>query len=113
MRNLSITAVMAFLAGWWCCQKYQDSNQLLIERAAQQTAAQIQRSFAATARVVEDKLQELKANERHTEKIIRTEVVKPVFNHVCATDDYVRLFNDATERDERILSGKSVNPLSD
>lgn len=107
--RLLIVAIAAFAAGWWCCQKYQDSNQLLIERAVQAAAVETQTSIAEGARVLEDKLQDLKANERHTERVIRTEVVKPVFNNVCASDDYVRLFNEATERDERILSGKPAN----
>lgn len=109
MRQLLIVAVVAFVAGWWCCQKYQDSQQLLIERAAAETAAKIETSIAGTSRIVEEKLQELKANERHTEKIIRTEVVKPVFSNVCATDDYVRMFNESVDRDERTLSGKPIN----
>ncbi|SFC49862.1 hypothetical protein [Pragia fontium] len=109
MRWLLGAVVVAFAAGWWFSLQYQDSQQLLIERAARKAAVEIQTSIAATAQVVENKLQDLRANERHTEKVIRTEVVKPVFNNVCATDDYMRLFNDATERDESILSGKSIN----
>lgn len=113
MRWLCIVAVFAFGAGWWVCDLYQDSQQLVIEKAVAAAAVKTDASIAQSAQIVENKMQELKANERHTEKVIRTEIIKPVFNNVCATDDYVRLFNESTARDEKTLSGKSDNEMPD
>ncbi|ELP5444167.1 hypothetical protein QTT22_002061 [Salmonella enterica] len=36
-------------------------------------------------------------------------VVKPVFTNVCLSDDFVRMYNDATASTERALSGKPEN----
>ncbi|WP_140920166.1 hypothetical protein [Limnobaculum xujianqingii] len=113
MRLLFVVAVVAFLSGWWVSGLYQDSQQRLIEQAAAKAAAKIDMSITASARLVENKLQELKANERHTEKIIRTEMVKPVFSNVCASDDFVRLFNESSERAEATLAGKSADRMPD
>ncbi len=109
MRVLWAVAIVAFLAGWWVSGLYQDSQQRQIEKAAMAAAAKIDVSISATARTVEERLQELKANERHTERVIRTEIVKPVFNNVCASDDFVRLFNESAERAEKTLAGKSAH----
>lgn len=107
----------AFFAGWYGAGLYQDSQQLLIERAATETAAKnrqyTEQIASDSARLLESKLEELRANEIHTEKVIQKELVKPVFSNICASDEYVRLFNAAAERTERALSGKPVNPLPD
>jgi hypothetical protein len=55
----------------------------------------------------------LKANEIHTERETRTEVIKPVFSNVCASDEYVRLFNQSVDKAERTLSGKPASALPD
>ena len=73
--------------------------------------ALIQGVSSASARQLEIKLQELHANEVHTERIIHTETVKPVFRAVCATDEYVRLFNGSVDQAERTLAGQPDGPL--
>ncbi|MGQ5792605.1 hypothetical protein ACUNIY_09225 [Serratia sp. IR-2025] len=104
-----------FWAGWFTAGLYGDSQQLIIERAATAGAEKSRRyteqMAGESARLLESKLAELSANETHTERVIRTEVVKPVFSNVCATAEYVRLFNAATDRAERTLSGQFVGPL--
>ncbi|MEG9833317.1 hypothetical protein [Serratia marcescens] len=104
-----------FWAGWFTAGLYSDSQQLIIERAATAGAEKSRRyteqMAGESARLLESKLAELSANETHTERVIRTEVVKPVFSNVCATAEYVRLFNAATDRAERTLSGQFVGPL--
>lgn len=69
--------------------------------------AAIQGVSSASAKQLEEKLQELHGNEIHTERVIHTETIKPVFRNVCATDEYVRLFNGSVDQAERTLSGKS------
>jgi hypothetical protein len=71
----------------------------------------IQGVSSESARVLDDKLQDIRSNEIHTERLIHTEIIKPVFTHICATDEYVRLFNDSVERDERTLSGKPADDV--
>lgn len=104
-----------FCAGWFTAGLYSDSQQLVIERAATAGAEQSRRytenMAGESARLLENKLAELSANETHTERVIRTEVVKPIFSSVCATAEYVRLFNAATDSAERTLSGQFVGPM--
>ncbi|WP_260679776.1 hypothetical protein [Serratia liquefaciens] len=66
----------------------------------------IQGVSSESAQLLETKLQELHGNEIHTERVIHTETIKPVFRNVCATDEYVRLFNHSVDQAERTLSGK-------
>lgn len=106
---------VVFAAGWFTAGLYSDSQQLIIERAAtagaEKSRLYTQKMASESARLLEEKLSELKANESHTERVIRTEVVKPVFSTVCATDDYVRLFNAASASAERTLSGKFADQM--
>lgn len=60
----------------------------------------------ASAEALEGRLLALHENEVVVEKHFTTEIIKPVFTHVCATDEYVRLFNESSEAAERALSGK-------
>ncbi|HFJ4329188.1 hypothetical protein [Serratia liquefaciens] len=120
--NLSPIALLlalgaAFGCGWTAAGWYQDSQQLVIERAAaagaEQSRRYTERMAGASARLLEQKLEALRGNEIRTEREIRTETVKPVFRNVCATDEFVRLFNAATDRAERALSGQPAQPLPD
>ncbi|WP_411705649.1 hypothetical protein [Edaphovirga cremea] len=67
----------------------------------------------ASAKKLEGQLKELRGNEIRTERVIHTETIKPVFSNVCATDDYVRLFNAGVDRYERALSGQSDSAMPD
>jgi hypothetical protein len=106
-----------FCAGWFTAGLYSDSQQLVIERAAtagaEQSRRYTERMAGTSARLLEEKLEALRGNEIRTEREIRTETVKPVFRNVCATDEFVRLFNAATDRAERALSGQPAQPLPD
>ncbi|HFF8940286.1 hypothetical protein [Serratia marcescens] len=114
---LLLALVTTFGCGWTAAGWYQDSQQLVIERAATAGAERSRRyteqMAGASARLLEEKLEALRGNEIRTEREIRTETVKPVFRNVCASDDFVRLFNAATARAERALSGQPAQPLSD
>lgn len=110
-----LIVLAAFSAGWTVSGWRRDSVEKVANDVAQQVA---DRAFSreslinkTVARTLEDKLAGLKANEVHTEREIRHEVVKPVFSTVCASDEYVRLFNAAIARDEAILSGVSRKPV--
>lgn len=114
MREL-LPAVLLLIAAWWLGWTMHGESQAKIELAISQVATanrvQVEAIAGTSARQLENKLTELRANEVHTERLIRTEIIKPVFSTVCATDDYVRLFNASAESAERTLSGKPVDPL--
>lgn len=59
----------------------------------------------ASAEKVAGRLEELHSNEITVEKHFTTEIIKPVFTSICATDEYVRLFNESSAAAERALSG--------
>ncbi|UAN53712.1 hypothetical protein KGP26_11935 [Serratia sp. JSRIV002] len=120
--NLSPFALIAILAaafgcGWTTAGWNQDSQQLVIERAANAGAEQARRyteqMAGASAKQLETTLETLRADGIRTEREIRIETVKPIFRNVCASDEYVRVFNDASDRAERALSGQPPRPLPD
>ncbi|WP_208950155.1 hypothetical protein [Rahnella sp. ChDrAdgB13] len=78
-------------------------------RSAEQTRQVVTEVTRQSGQVLEAKIAELKANETHTEREIRTEIIKPVFTNVCATDEYVRVFNQSVDQAERTLSGKPAD----
>lgn len=102
-----------FYIGWIAHGWHTAKLELAANESADLTRQVVTEITRQSGEVLEKKLAELKANETHTERVIRTEVIKPVFSNVCATDEYVRLFNDSADSAERALSGKSVNPVPD
>ncbi|HEN3291055.1 TPA: hypothetical protein U5D59_000423 [Yersinia enterocolitica] len=101
----------SWLLGWKMHDDHQAKIDLAMNQLAEANRVQVEKIAGTSARQLEDKLAGLRANEVHTERLIRTEVIKPVFSNVCATDEFVRLFNASAESAERTLSGKPVNPL--
>ncbi|WP_159075412.1 hypothetical protein [Lelliottia sp. WB101] len=61
----------------------------------------------ASANKLEKRLQQLHANELRGERVFSLEINNPIFGSECATDDYMRLFNETSEAAERALSGES------
>lgn len=108
--NLLVFALL-FGLGWQAHDWHDAKTTLAANQSAEKIRAEVTEITRQSGQALENKLAELKANETHTEREIRTEVIKPVFSNVCATDDYVRLFNDSTDKAERTLSGKSPDPL--
>lgn len=110
LAGIILSVFLVFGAGWLVGDWYHDSVQLTVERLAneitRQQAEQFKKISADSSRQLEDKLTELKANEKHTEKIYRTEVIKPVFNNICISDEFIRMFNESSDNAARILSGK-------
>lgn len=114
MRNLLgllLVLIAAMSAGWQAHDWHDAKLELAASKAADETRQIVVEVTRQSGQALEEKLAELKANEIHTERVIRTETIKPVFSNVCASDDYVRLFNELATSAERTLSGKPVNPL--
>ncbi len=105
-----LLAVGGYL-GWAMRDGSQSKTELAMSQVAEANRVQLENIAQISARQLEDKLSELKANEVHTERIIRTEIIKPVFSNICATDEYVRLFNASSTRAERTLSAKFADPV--
>lgn len=61
----------------------------------------------ASANKLEKRLQQLQENELRGERVFSLEINNPIFSSECATDDYIRLFNETSEAAERALSGES------
>ena len=84
--------------------------ELVAERAAglaaDKSRAALQGVASESARALEDKLEELKSAIPAS---LRTELDKPVFNNDCLSGDYFRMYNAASEKAERTLSGKFKN----
>lgn len=106
---LVISVIASFLAGWWVNNWRRDSQDLMLANLVKQSTQDAERVVAQSAKKIEDALQEIRQYDFKNEKIIRTEIIKPVFTHVCASDEFVRMFNEATESIESQISGKSIN----
>ncbi|ELL6059220.1 hypothetical protein Q4W49_003855 [Salmonella enterica] len=101
-----VTVVLAFWAGWKAANWQRDSIDLTISRSASATGETLASMASESGRKPEEQLEALK---NAPPREIRTEVVKPVFTNVCLSDDFVRMYNDATASTERALSGKPEN----
>src|SRR5471030_936307 len=100
-----------FYIGWIAHGWHNAKLELAASQSAEKTRVIVTEATRQSGQALENKLSELKANEIHTEREIRTEIIKPVFSNVCATDESVRVFNQGVERAERTLSGKSADPV--
>ncbi|MFU9138300.1 hypothetical protein [Erwinia tasmaniensis] len=104
---LILAAVFCF--GWSAHGWHNAKTELAANQSAEQTRQVVTEVTRKSGEVLEAKLAELKANEIHTEREIRTEIIKPVFSNVCATDESVRVFNQSVDQGERTLSGKPAD----
>lgn len=114
MRNLLgllLILIAAMSAGWQAHDWHDAKLELAANKTAEQTRQIVVEVTRQSGEALEAKLAELRANEIHTERVIRTETIKPVFSNVCASDDYVRLFNESADQAERKLSGKPADSL--
>ncbi|MHA6634415.1 hypothetical protein ACX3OY_11575 [Citrobacter farmeri] len=114
MRNLLgllLILIAAMWAGWQAHDWHDAKLKLAASETAEETRQIVEEVTRQSGEALEVKLAELKANEIHTERVIHTETIKPVFSNVCASDNYVRLFNESADQAERKLSGKPANPL--
>jgi len=103
--------IAVFFFGWAAHGWHNAKTELAANESADLTRRVVTEATRQSGEVLEAKIAELKANEIHTERETRTEVIKPVFSNVCASDEYVRLFNQGVDKAERTLSGKPANPL--
>lgn len=92
----AILVVLSFGAGYTTSNWHHDSLELVAEKAAKKSADDFQVDQQAIADNVQKSLDDWRSsNVIYQEKITR-EKLQPVFNNYCATDDYVRVFNEQT-----------------
>lgn len=107
-----VVVAVAFACGWVAADWRRDSLELAISNAAQAAGNESRQAMQAVAsesgRALENKLEAIRDGQP---KEIRTEIVKPVFTHVCVSDEFVSMFNSAAEKAERALSGKPKNEV--
>lgn len=108
---LLLFLTIAVSIGWTARGWHEAKLALAVNEAGEKTRQVVAEATQKSGERLEEKLAELKANEIHTERVIQRETIKPVFSNVCASDDYVRLFNESADKAERALSGKPVDPL--
>ena len=100
----------AFGAGWKVNSLYHDSIELTANKTAAKIKGDIEKISSQSGQVLEDKLEGI-ANAAPRE--IRTEIIKPVFTHVCVSDEFVSMYNQTADNITRELSGKSVKKMLD
>ncbi len=114
MKQFAGCLLILFAAMWagWVAHDWHDARVALAEsQALEATRRAVEEVGAQSARALEERLGELKANEVHTERVVHTQTVRPVFSRVCVDDDYVRLFNAHATAAERALAGKSTGTV--
>lgn len=92
--------VISFLAGWKVNGWRHEAEAALIREAKQAMVDAYREEEAKAATVLENKLKDLKANEKIIEKERVHLVDRPVYSNICLDDDGVRLI-------ERARTGKT------
>ena len=91
----AIAVSAAFGAGWLVKGKFEDSKDLAALQAQNALAAEIREGQAQISKQVEQRLSELRANERIIDRGVIREIQKPIYKRVCFEPELVRLLNDA------------------
>lgn len=89
--GVAITAV--FAAGWTAKGWLEDSKDLAAMEAQERLAAKIRQGQREISAQVEQRLSELKANERVIDRGVIREIQKPIYQRVCFEPELVRLLN--------------------
>lgn len=97
VKLLVIAVVLAAvgLGGWTARGWFEDARRLAVVEDRQELAEQIRGDISGIARSVENRLGELKANERIIDRGIIREIQKPIYQRVCVEPDVVSLLNAA------------------
>lgn len=96
--KLAIIAVVlagASFGGWMARGWFEDSRDLAAQKAQEALAAQVREDMGKVSAHVEQRLSELRANERVIDRGVIREIQKPIYKRVCFEPELVRLLNDA------------------
>lgn len=104
---LIAVAVTAIGTGGWLARGwFEDSKDLAAVEAQHALAAEIREGQAEISEQVEQRLSELRANERVIDRGVIREIQKPIYQRVCLEPDAIRLLNLAAQ-------GKATGKLDD
>ncbi len=92
---LGAAIIAAFFAGWKVKSWQVDSRDLAIAQARDAMIAEYRVNEAGKARMLEEKLASLKANERVIEREKLKIIDRPVYHNTCLDDDGLRLIEAA------------------
>ncbi|MGB1952223.1 MAG: hypothetical protein ACPHQ9_15750 [Marinobacter sp.] len=95
---LIAVSVVGVAAGSWMARGwFEDSKDLAAVEAQQALAAEIRKGQAEISQQVEQRLSELRANERVIDRGVIREIQKPIYQRVCLEPDAIRLLNLAAQ----------------
>lgn len=103
----------AALGGWTGRGWFEDAKRLAVVEDRQELAEQIRGDISGIAESVEDRLGELRANERIIDRGIIREIQKPIYQRVCIEPDVVRLLNAALRGESEAGSAEPAGEVSE
>lgn len=89
---------LSFIGGYTVSNWHHDSLDLVAEKAAKKTTDKFQVDQTQIADNVQKSLDDWRKSNVIVQEKITREKLQPVFNTVCSTDEYVRLFNEQTNK---------------
>lgn len=101
-----IFSALVFFGGMKFNEYQTDSSNLDKEKHQQELEIERSRAADEVAQRVLTGLSNWKKNTETIYKEMHYEKTKPVFYNVCASDDYVSLFNQRQKEAERVLKSK-------
>lgn len=108
---LIITLLLcAFGAGWKVNGLYHDSLELTAQKVVDKTRLNLEEISSQSGQRLETKLEGI---AHAAPREIRTEIIKPVFTHVCVSDEFVSMYNETVENINSELSGKPAKKMLD
>lgn len=96
---IAIAVATIGTGGWMARGWFEDSKDLAAMEAQQALAAKIREDIGGISTQVEERLGELRANERIIDRGVIREIQKPIYKRVCFEPELVRLLNDAQRGD--------------
>ena len=91
----AVALVGAVGVGWTAKGWFEDSKDLAAMKAQEALAEKIREGQAKISKQVEDRLSELRANERVIDRGVIREIQKPIYKRVCFEPELVDLLNKA------------------
>ncbi|WP_052219228.1 hypothetical protein [Edwardsiella tarda] len=98
MLRMNLPAVVLLVASGWMVR---DWYQYSLDAKAQEVTKQHIQRESNIAKIVEQKLQELRANEKTTIKEIQTIIERPVYSRDCFDHDGLQAINNAATGNTR------------
>ena len=99
--------VGAFLGGMRYENLSMNKDKLKDTEAAQKIDSERSKAADEVAVKVLDGLSDWKKNTETVVREMHFETTKPVFYNVCATDDYVKMFNEVQTKSREALDGRT------